>query len=748
MIGSVQRALDILELYTPGVSELGITEIAQAMGSPKSTAAGLTATLEINGYLEQNPQNRKYRLGFKLAERAGVLLEQFDIRQVAAPVLETLREKCQEGINLAILDQGDVVYIARLHGYNLLGMRSEIGKRERAHSTALGKAMLASIPETEFESYLAENKFTPQTPHTITSKTAFANEIHNTRQRGFAIDDQENELGGRCVAAPVFDYQGQPIAAVSISVPVQTHARFAGRNLWSADPGRGQGYFTPPGRYSGVFMTGSHYDVIIVGGGGSGLAAAVSAAEHGAEVLLLEKQSELGGATGIAVGSLTANSTPMQVKAGIEDSLDAHAEDAGKFASPEIEAANNNELRRWFLSHSADTLTWLQDMGLQFFGPNPELPNRVPRMHNVVPGAKAYITALHARLTRLGGEVLTQAPVVDLVKNNDRITGVIAEINGEESPFNARRGVVLAAGDYANAPALIARFKGDRFAEIEGIYDRANGDGHILAERAGAQLVNMEITYGPELRFIPPKTKTFQQLLPTSGPLSRLMGTLIPVMPQFLMIMMIRRLLVTWQHPEDSLFVDGAILINVNGNRFCDERLSPEREIAIARQPDKSAYILLDQKLIERYGAWPNFISTAPKIGYAYAKDYLKLRPDIAVWGTSLTEVCAKRNLPVGAVQNAISDNNAGKSENNFPTLNKAPWLLLGPAKAYFTTTEGGAAINNTFQALDKNGIPIPGLYAIGQNGLGGQILWGHGLHICWAMTSGRLVGKQLASVR
>lgn len=495
-------------------------------------------------------------------------------------------------------------------------------------------------------------------------------------------------------------------------------------------------------------MENNTYDVVIVGGGGSGLAAAVSAAEHGAEVLLLEKQAELGGATGIAVGSLTANRTQMQVKAGIQDSLDAHAEDAGKFAAPEIEAANNNELRRWFLSHSADTLAWLQDMGLQFYGPNPEPPNRVPRMHNVVPGAKAYITALHARLVRLGGEVRTQAPVVELVKENDRITGVIAEINGEERIFTARRGVVLAAGDYANAPALIARFKGERFAEIEGIYERADGDGHMLAEHAGAQLVNMEITYGPELRFIPPKTRTFQQLLPTRGPLTRLMGTLVPIMPQFLMSMMIRRLLVTWQHPEDSLFEDGAILINANGERFCDERLSPEREIAIAHQPDKQAYILLDQRLIERYSAWPNFISTAPKIGYAYARDYLKLRPDIAAMGNSLAEICAKRNLPERAVQNAIAENNIEKVKNKFPTLEKPPWLLLGPAKAYFTTTEGGAAINKKFQVLDKDGKPISGLYAIGQNGLGGQILWGHGLHICWAMTSGRLVGELLAGER
>ena len=78
----------------------------------------------------------------------------------------------------------------------------------------------------------------------------------------------------------------------------------------------------------------------------------------------------------------------------------------------------------------------------------------------------------------------------------------------------------------------------------------------------------------------------------------------------------------------------------------------------------------------------------------------------------------------------------------------EGPWVLLGPAKAYFTTTEGGVIINKKFQALDVKGNPILGLYAVGQNGLGGQILWGHGLHIAWAITSGRLVGKQLAEER
>ena len=157
------------------------------------------------------------------------------------------------------------------------------------------------------------------------------------------------------------------------------------------------------------------FDVIVVGGGGSGLAAAVSAAQHGGSVLLLEKQPQLGGTTGIAVGSFTAASTRWQQARNIPDTPDNHADDAGKFASPEIEARNNSPLRAFFLGHAAETLDWLESLGVEFIGPSPEPPNRVPRMHNAVPNAKAYIAALQLELARRGGTILTNARVTDLL---------------------------------------------------------------------------------------------------------------------------------------------------------------------------------------------------------------------------------------------------------------------------------------------------------------------------------------------
>ncbi len=486
----------------------------------------------------------------------------------------------------------------------------------------------------------------------------------------------------------------------------------------------------------------------MVGGGGSGLACAVRAAELGAEVLVLEKQPALGGTTGRAVGSFTASRSSHQRKAGIADDPADHNVDAGGFGPPEYQARSNDALRGHFLAEFGATLEWLTGMGLAFHGPSPEPPNRVPRMHNVVPNAKAYIAVLQARLVRLGGTIRTSAPVEDLVLAGGAVCGVIARVEGSRRQIRARRGVVLAAGDYASSPELIAEYRGPRFSEVEGINPHAGGDGHRLAERAGAQLVNMDITYGPELRFLPPERATVDQLLPSSGPLLRIMSRALPLVPGFVIRAMVKRLLVAWQHPEDSLLDDGAILLSRRGERFCDETAPTEREIAVAGQPGKVAFLLLDERLADRYSAWPHFISTAPEIAYAYVPDYLRLRPDLTVERPSVEATAEAHGLPPAPVRDAVDRFNAAVVDEfgrrASEPLAGSRWVLLGPLKAFFTTTEGGAAIDSSLRVLDGDGRPIPGLFAVGQNGLGGMVLWGHGLHIGWALTSGRLVGERL----
>lgn len=218
-IGSVQRAIDILNLFKSQSPELGTTEIARALGLHKSTTASLVYTLEANGFLSQNSTTRKYHLGFKIVERAFAMLDQVEVRQIAYPHLQTLRNEWNETVNLAVLDGSEVVFVERMMGTKALGMRSEIGRRSAAHSTAVGKALLSCLPNTKVEELVKRCGLPAMTPKTITDLDHLLADLEQVREQGYAVDDEENEIGGRCVAVPIFDHTGQAIAAVSISAP-------------------------------------------------------------------------------------------------------------------------------------------------------------------------------------------------------------------------------------------------------------------------------------------------------------------------------------------------------------------------------------------------------------------------------------------------------------------------------------------------------------------------------------------------
>lgn len=218
-IGSVQRAIDILNLFDSQSPELGTTEIARALKLHKSTTASLIYTLDANDFLHQDPETKKFRLGLRLVERAFAMLDQVEIRKVAYSHLQALRDEWNETVNLALLDGADVVYIERMLGTKALGMRSEVGRRAPAHSTALGKAILSCLPQKEIEKHIREFGLSRVTPKTITVRKKFLAELAKARECGYAIDNEENEIGGRCIAVPVFDHTGQVVAAVSISAP-------------------------------------------------------------------------------------------------------------------------------------------------------------------------------------------------------------------------------------------------------------------------------------------------------------------------------------------------------------------------------------------------------------------------------------------------------------------------------------------------------------------------------------------------
>jgi IclR family acetate operon transcriptional repressor len=232
-IGSLQRALDILDAFGEQNPMRGITELSDVLDLHKSTVAGLVYTLERNGYLAQDPATRKYRLGLKLVERAFTMLDQMDLRAVALPHLQKLQAWCGESVFLAVRDGGHVVYIEQLVSSQPLGLRAKLGFRAPVQTTSLGKAILSTLPEVEVEELVSVHGLPALTPNSITDKVRFALELEQTRARGYSLDDEENEVGVRCVGAPILDHSGQATAALSASAPLQ---RFPSTEI----PNRGQ----------------------------------------------------------------------------------------------------------------------------------------------------------------------------------------------------------------------------------------------------------------------------------------------------------------------------------------------------------------------------------------------------------------------------------------------------------------------------------------------------------------------------
>lgn len=476
---------------------------------------------------------------------------------------------------------------------------------------------------------------------------------------------------------------------------------------------------------------GGAFDVVVVGGGGSGLAAAIEAREAGTSVVLLEKNPRLGGSTAWSIGSISATGTPHQAKRGIADDPADHWADMPGFAGP-LAPRDNDALRRILCDEVPDAFRWLLASGVRFMGPMPEPPHRKPRMHNVLPNSRSYIYHLERRARRAGVEIVTGARVTALVREGGRVAAVDADVNGAARRFRARGGVVLAAGDFTNDPGYKARFMGPQEAKVEGVNPTATGDGQRMAEALGARVVNGDLALGPELRFIAPANETLVRRLPPWRALAAYLQWALDHLPPAILRPFMMKFLTTALAPSPALFDAGALLVNRRGERFGDERDRPAWRVP--DQPDRVAWILIDRSLAERFRAWPDFISTAPGIAYAYLDDYRRNRRDVYAEAPTLRELAAKLGMPADALER--SARSPGRP------LGDGPYVALGPVRSVFVHSEGGLAVDAEHRVLGEGDAPIPGLYAAGSTGQGGLLLKGHGHHLAWAFVSGRRAGR------
>jgi fumarate reductase flavoprotein subunit len=476
-------------------------------------------------------------------------------------------------------------------------------------------------------------------------------------------------------------------------------------------------------------------DVVVIGGGASGLAAAIEAAGTGASVVVLEKNAMPGGSSRLSVGSINAAGSSLQKRAGIADSPDAHFADMdnfmGAFADKE-----NRELRRLLVDHAAETLEWLMSLGLSFYGPTADPPHRQPRMHNVLPNSRAYPWCLAKEAKRRGARMVLGARVLELLQADDGgVLGVVADIAGRREEFIANRGVVIAAGDYSNGTELKARFRPE-LAAIPGVNPTATGDGHRMAEAIGARIVNGEVVYGPSLRFGAPARASLVQRLPASWLLGKVMQLALAVLPVSLFRPLVMSFMTASLGPELALLRSGAILVNRDGERFIDEQRDAPG-LAIAAQPGGQAWLVMDDAVARKFSRTPHHVSTAPGVAFAYMPDYKRHRKDLYRSGANAQELAQRMGLPAQALQRSLASLHASR---------QSPLHSVGPLEARIVITDGGLAVNGSHQVLRGDGSVIPRLYAAGAAGQGGVLLAGNGHHICWAVTSGRRAGRFAAA--
>lgn len=218
-VAVLQKALDLLQVLAeePG---LGLSELSERTGASKASTYRMLATLEGRGFVAKSPDTRKYSPGARLVALSCAVMARLDLARAARPAMEALLDAFGETVNLGILADGEVLYVHILESPRDLRMAAQVGARDALHSTALGKALLSGVPASEARELLGRYRRHAVTPHTVTALEDLMHQLALVVDRGYAIDDEENELGARCVAAPVRDAAGRAIAAISVSGPV------------------------------------------------------------------------------------------------------------------------------------------------------------------------------------------------------------------------------------------------------------------------------------------------------------------------------------------------------------------------------------------------------------------------------------------------------------------------------------------------------------------------------------------------
>jgi IclR family acetate operon transcriptional repressor len=213
----VKRALEILNFLSAAGGAVGVIELSKELGASQSTVYRILSTLASEGYVTQDPVTDKYALGLQAIIPAGAVLNHLEVRKQALAALERLAMETGCNANLAVLYRNAVLYVGRIDGPKSARMYTVLGRLAPAHATALGKAMLAFLPEADVSKVLGDRPLKPHTTSTITDPEMLRHDLERTRARGYAVDHQEYIEGVSCVAVPIRGPNGRIEGALSVS---------------------------------------------------------------------------------------------------------------------------------------------------------------------------------------------------------------------------------------------------------------------------------------------------------------------------------------------------------------------------------------------------------------------------------------------------------------------------------------------------------------------------------------------------
>lgn len=217
-VQSIDRAVAILDCFSEEKKELRLSEISERLGLNKSTVHGIISTLKYHGFISQDEETQKYKLGIRFVEFGDLVINSMNIRNAAVPVIDAVCERIEETVHIAMLDGLDVVWIEKRECTKSIKTSTKIGARLPAYTTADGKIIICYQNKDKIKNYLPK-RISQYTNNTITNKGEFIKKLEEMKKNGYAIDNEEYVEGLKCVAAPIFDHNGKVRFSLSTTGP-------------------------------------------------------------------------------------------------------------------------------------------------------------------------------------------------------------------------------------------------------------------------------------------------------------------------------------------------------------------------------------------------------------------------------------------------------------------------------------------------------------------------------------------------